>query len=501
MRLGIRLQILLALGAVLLVAFALLYFAVAGLARATLVGVRESTARALGRAVAGHVASEASNPSAELGSVLEAQLSADTVVAVGLYGASGERVGAAALPGAGGALPMATDAQIDRIEQASTSRGSALVVAVGVPRAPRGVAEVVVVVRTDPSSTPTSALARLFGLYTALTGAALLLLSYWVLTRLVVKPIDVLCRQAARVAGGARKVEFAPGGAQELTELGESLGSMMRKLSDEETLLQSRVAELDAATKELRSAQARLVRSERLASVGRLSAGLAHEVGNPLAAVSGLLELLSLGELDEAEQRDFIERARRETDRISGILRKLLDFSRPTSRGDEAALDARGDLAAALRDARALVEPQRSMRDVRLEVRADELVPPVRVATSEVVQVLLNLVWNAADAIQKEGRIEVSVEVGSEAVVLTVDDDGPGVPETVAASLFEPFVTTKEPGQGTGLGLAVCRGIVEGAGGSIAYARSPLGGARFAVSLPRADVPPRAAPSSRRPTP
>jgi signal transduction histidine kinase len=345
----------------------------------------------------------------------------------------------------------------------------------------RGVGSVAVLVRTDPATTPTAPLVRLVALYVAMVGAALLLFAYFAVTRLVVRPVDELSRGAARVASGGRSFDVTPGGGREFQELRESLATMTRAIRSEEEALRQKVAEVEAATAKLREAQASLVRSERLASVGRLSAGLAHEVGNPLASVQGLLELLADGGLSESEQKDFLARAKKETERIHLVVRGLLDFARPV-RGEGAS--AEGSVSEAVGAVRSLIRGQRTLRDVEIVIELEPELPSVRVATGELEQIVLNLLLNAGDAIGGKGRVEVAARLAKGEVEITIDDDGPGIDPDVTEKLFEPFVTTKEVGKGTGLGLAVCRGIVEAAGGSIAAERSPLGGARFRLAIP-----------------
>jgi signal transduction histidine kinase len=316
-----------------------------------------------------------------------------------------------------------------------------------------------------------------------LVALALLVLSYFALTRLIVGPLDALSRAARRVAAGARVLEVPRAGARELVELGEGLSVMTEKLLAEEEALRKKVDEVERATLSLKEAQDRLVRSERLASVGRLAAGLAHEVGNPITAMIGMQDLLLEGGLDEAEQRDFIARMRKETVRISAILRDLLAFARP---GAIAKASEPGNVESAVYDTVTLLTPQRAMRDVELSVDVHPDLPEVALSSEHLVQVLLNLLLNAADACEGGGHVTVTASKSPLGVLLAVEDDGPGVAADVRNRLFEPFVTTKDVGKGTGLGLAVCRGLVEAAGGSIQLDERHPKGARFVVELPPA---------------
>jgi signal transduction histidine kinase len=180
-----------------------------------------------------------------------------------------------------------------------------------------------------------------------------------------------------------------------------------------------------------------------------------------------------------------MQRMRRETDRIQVILRDLLDFARPTG-AVSAGPSEPGSVEAAVNDTTALLGPQKSMRDIELAVDLAPKLPKVVLSREHLVQVLLNLLLNAADACKVGGHITVRAVASELGVRLAVEDDGPGVEPAVQGNLFEPFVTTKEVGKGTGLGLAVCRGLVEGAGGTIVHDVDHHPGARFVVDLPRA---------------
>lgn len=325
----------------------------------------------------------------------------------------------------------------------------------------------------------------LMALYMGLLGVGLLLAIYLALTFLIVRPLDALGQAAHRVTRGIRPFELPKLPARELSSLGQSFHVMTERLLAEEEALKKRVAEVNEANERLKQAQERLLRSERLASVGRLAAGLAHEVGNPIAAMMGLEELLLQGGLTKAEERDFLQRIARETERVHRILRDLLDFARPTQHPTSDADEEPGEVEFAIEETLSLVRPQKAFRELSIEVKLDADLPLVRLSRARLVQVLLNLLLNAADALGPAGKIVIfarKVEDGS--VEVSVSDNGPGVPDAIKPTLFEPFVTTKDVGKGTGLGLAVCRGLVEGAGGSIGLDEGHRSGARFLLKLP-----------------
>ncbi|MDQ2644049.1 MAG: HAMP domain-containing histidine kinase [Myxococcota bacterium] len=457
MRAGLRLRILVLLGALLVVSFVPLYFAVATYTSLAFRQVRSTDAELLARVLAARLL----EPGIVLERALDKECRAVECLALAVYAADGRVLA-------------------ERGEQALLEGDSPRALRVSA-RSRRG--SVVLVLPNNERSMLATPLFRLLGLYTLLVALALLVLSYFALTRLIVRPLDQLTRSAERVAGGARRWTLPQTSVPELEQLGRSLGTMTEKLIREEELLRWKISEVESATRDLKEAQHRLVSSERLASVGRLSAGLAHEIGNPIAALIGMLELLLQGGLEEHEQRDFLERMRRETERIHGILRDLLQFARPTS----AASDERnqpGDVAAAIADTTTLLAPQKALKDIELSVDVEADLPLVTLGREQLVQVTLNLVLNAADAVGAGGKIILRARSDGATLELTVSDDGPGVSREIRDRLFEPFVTTKEVGRGTGLGLAVCRGLVEAAGGTIELDDAYSGGARFVVRLP-----------------
>jgi two-component system NtrC family sensor kinase len=475
-RLGIRLQILLLLGALLAIGFVPLYLAVARLTEASLTSARRDYARDLGRAVASQVLeARATRRAEDLSSLLEAQLSDAGVTAIAVYDGAGTQAVAA---GSVANLPPSVTAQQESTRRVATARGSALLIVVPDHR---GSGAVALTVSVGAPATGASALVQLVALYTAVVALALLFLAYVAMTRLVVRPVEDVSRAAGRVAAGARELDLGTPAARELADLTDSLREMTAKLLRDEQALRAKVEELELAKRELENAQESMVRSERLASVGRLAAGVAHEIGNPIAAILGFEELLLADDLPEGERRDFLLRMRSETERVNRVLRDLLDFARPP-RALATDLPAYASAQEACDVVAGLLKPQKKLQGLSLETRFEAGLPEVAIGGERLQQVLLNLIMNAVDA--AKSAIEVDVRRDGESVVISVADDGPGVAAEIRERLFEPFATTKEVGRGTGLGLAVCRGLVEAASGSIALRDSSLGGACFEVRLP-----------------
>jgi signal transduction histidine kinase len=336
----------------------------------------------------------------------------------------------------------------------------------------------------DPETTsPLSALLRF---YLLLTAIAILALTYVALTRLIVRPVENLTVASERLSSGTHADSVPVAGAAELARLSVSFNRMAADLRGEKQALVQRLKELERTTRELEATQDQLIRSEKLASVGRLAAGIAHEIGNPLAAVLGLVELLELGGLSKEEEREFLRRIRSETERIHRTIRELLDYARTSPAA--APSSERSDLAKVVEEAVKLVTPQKDVRGIMIERRFAD-VPEVVAPAHELTQIVLNLLLNAADAVGGEGSILVEVDRQGDRVRLSVSDSGPGIPDSIRDKLFEPFVTTKPAGKGTGLGLAVCHSLVERLGGAIRAENREHGGARFVVELPAAKSP------------
>jgi two-component system NtrC family sensor kinase len=519
LRAGLRLQLVLALGALTLLAFVPLFLAVASLTRHTLRANREEVARALGRAVAGRLADDvaAGRDDPTLRDValvsLDSLRTDNDAYGEGVVAVRIERPSPKDVPIEVGHPPtlvalrtLARDAPYGERTEHTNVEGGGPIVAVSV--ASPGV-RVQVALRVGDQASRAAPLLRLVAFYTAAFAVVLLVFAYLLLTRLIVRPIAALVQSTRRLeAGTSRRIDASQTlvGAAEVAELGGVIARTTTRLVEREEALAAKVRQLEAAKAELIAARDAIVRTERLASVGRLSAGLAHEVGNPIAALLGLEDVVLTGELD-AETRDLVSRMKRETERVHRVMRDLLDFARAGQEPAQSEQDAQATCTVreVVDEVVALVGPQRALRDIELLVEVDAGLPPVRMSGNRLQQVLLNLVMNAADAIgdsaRNSGGDSRGVTIGHIAlrarrdegphVRIEVEDDGPGIAPEVAPNLFEPFVTTKDVGKGTGLGLAVCRGLVEGVGGTIVVESGELPGACFVLKLPTPEAPPR----------
>ena len=241
--------------------------------------------------------------------------------------------------------------------------------------------------------------------------------------------------------------------------------------------------ELQERIEAQRQAENSLVRSARLAAVGEMAAGVAHELNNPLTTVSGFVELL-LDELPAGSpQRSELELVLRESQRAHGVVRRLLDFSRPS---EEHRL--RTDINELVNDVLGLVYHLMRTGGVSLVTDMEDNLPWLVINPGQIKQVILNILHNAIQAMADGGVLTVQTSrrrrEKRDWVVVTVHDTGEGIPPENLVSIFEPFFTTRPPGKGTGLGLSVSYGIVTEHGGFIDVSSQLNQGSSFAIYFP-----------------
>jgi signal transduction histidine kinase len=321
----------------------------------------------------------------------------------------------------------------------------------------------------------------------ALAGAASLAVAATaalLLVRSVGTPVTRLFAAAealGRGAAGDLPVLEPPGEAsgRGLARAAVAFERLAAALAAERARLAEKLAQLERANADLLRARESLLRAERLATLGRLASGVAHEVGNPLGAITGYVELARDPQRTAAEVSDFLARIGEEALRIDRTVRELLDLGRPAE-ALAGEVELRRPLEAALRLARV----QARFRSVDVEVELSSTLPPVAGDERRLAQVFLNLLLNAGDAMAGAGRVRIDAALVGGRVAVRVADDGPGIAPGDLPRVFEPFFTTKGAGQGTGLGLAVSQGIVESFGGELLAGNAPGRGAVFTVVLP-----------------
>jgi signal transduction histidine kinase len=306
-----------------------------------------------------------------------------------------------------------------------------------------------------------------FSIITALVPNLLLLL---LVLRTISRPLQKITLAALKVTRGGYGTEVdLKKSNDEIGLLADSFNEMSRKMA----------ADID----EMRRLSEQLVRTEKLAAMGTLAAGVAHEVNNPLASVSSLVQMMQSESGHSVETRERLSLIAAQIERIKQVTREMTEFARPRP-ASRTLVDLNELAASSLRLAQ--FDMAFDSIDAILE-RAEDL-PQILADEDQMRQVLLNLLLNARDAMPNGGELRLRTVFSPEEVSIEIADSGDGIPEEYLRSIFDPFFTTKLTGKGTGLGLAVCYGIVVAHDGRIEAANSPNGGAVFTITLPRTDI-------------
>ncbi|MEW6703084.1 MAG: ATP-binding protein [Bacteroidota bacterium] len=229
---------------------------------------------------------------------------------------------------------------------------------------------------------------------------------------------------------------------------------------------------------EFKRLQAQIDQSEKLAVIGQLAAGVAHEIGNPLTSISSLVQILQRRNHDQFMNEQLVN-IKENIDRISKIVRELVDFSRPPSYETSSQ-----DITDVIKTALGIVKYDKRVRKVKFETDLKNVLPNVNVAADQLLQVFVNILINALDAIEGNGMIIVKSNFDTKNVIVEIGDDGCGIEDTVVEKIFDPFFTTKDVGRGTGLGLSVSYGIIKRFKGEIKVRSKLNEGSTFTIVLP-----------------
>ena len=294
---------------------------------------------------------------------------------------------------------------------------------------------------------------------------ALLAIAWWLLGREVVDPLQRLVRSMQRAAAGETPIVADEGRPDEV-------GIAARGFDATLSALHRSTLELEKVYAE------RMVRADRFAAVGEMATGLAHEIKNPLAGLSGALELLAEDLAASPPQAEMVKEMRHQVTRLTQTMEGLLRFARPPR-----ARMRTMDVNAALENVLFLVRQQRTKGPVTVQRRSDPALPPVHGDPALLEQVFVNVCLNACQAMNGAGgTLTVNSFLRDERVIVEIADSGPGIPPAVRPHIFTPFYTTRH--DGNGLGLAISARIVVEHGGQIDFSCPPEGGTVFSVSLP-----------------
>jgi len=302
-------------------------------------------------------------------------------------------------------------------------------------------------------------------------------------------PLRALTEGTHRLGSGELGYQIPVQSDAELQDLANSFNRMSSQIQEahEEINAWNRTLEerVEQKTRELSGAQEEMLRVERMASIGKLAAVVAHEINNPLAGILTYAKLLkkrlSREPEPNAENIGMLDLMESESRRCGDIVKNLMTFARPTTINMEPS-----NVNLVIDRCVRLVQHQLDLKNVELHQDLCQDLPAVRCDPGQIEQVVLALVMNAIDALSNGGNLALSTRKwsGAESVQIEVRDDGVGMPREVIAKMFEPFFTTKEHGRGLGLGLAISRNIVDRHGGRIEVASEPGRGTTFTITLP-----------------
>jgi signal transduction histidine kinase len=295
---------------------------------------------------------------------------------------------------------------------------------------------------------------------------------------LIGRPLSRILEHTKRMGAGDLSTLLDLNRRDELGQVATGLNVLSADLRDARERARVETEGRIAAIEEARHA-------DRLRTVGQLASGIAHELGTPMNVVTGRAQLIADGGMSPQETLESAKIIKHETERMTAIVRQLLDFAR---RG--AALRMRADLRHVLRRTVSLLEPLAQKRRVTILLEGLDRPAPVDVNEAQIQQVLSNVILNAVEASRAHGSVVVRLgEAGDPGdgdwIAVTVRDEGDGIPAEHIPRLFEPFFTTKEPGQGTGLGLSIAYGILEEHGGRITVDSTVGLGSVFTIRLPK----------------
>ncbi len=358
-----------------------------------------------------------------------------------------------------------------------------------------------------------------------LDALVLIIFGSLLLTRVLVNPLKELVRLTQKISEGDFSQTIAVTSTNEIGQLVDSFNRMIIRLKENQESLESYLESLETTNKKLKEAQEELLRSEKLASIGRFAAGVAHEVGNPLGAILGYTGILEKGGVDPEEGKDYLKRIEKEIERINRIVRELLDFARPSK------MEIREiEVNKVLENTLSLLSYQKNFRNIQTQLDLQSGLPMIKGDEAQLSQVFLNMILNAIDAMPHGGNLNIQTQTyvveyllsdsfqriypprrkgdpvesdyshlrkpdplsamltkfskGETLVKTIISDTGTGIEKEDLKRIFDPFFTTKDPDKGTGLGLSVSLRIVESMGGEIKVESEVGKGTKFDIYFP-----------------
>ncbi|MEW6377605.1 MAG: ATP-binding protein [Thermodesulfobacteriota bacterium] len=346
------------------------------------------------------------------------------------------------------------------------------------------------------------------------------------LSRVLVKPLKDLVRLTQKISDSDFSEKIEVTSKNEIGQLMGSFNRMIERLKENQESLENYLESLELTNKKLKQAQEELIRTEKLASIGKFAAGVAHEVGNPLGAILGYTSILEKGGINQEESKDYLKRIEKEIERINRIVRELLDFARP-SQPEFREVEINKVIESTL----SLLSYQKNFKNIQTKIDLQPNLPMIKGDESQLSQVLINIILNAVDAMSNGGVLRIQTEEyvvedlfpgrlqnlyyprrrredpmesdyshlrkpdpltailkkfsrGDRLVRTRISDTGVGIKKEDLERIFDPFFTTKSPDRGTGLGLSISLRIVESMGGEIRVESEVGNGSAFEIYFP-----------------
>lgn len=321
-------------------------------------------------------------------------------------------------------------------------------------------------------------------LYIVFDGIVLILFGFFLLSRYLVNPINKLIKMTENISeGNLTRVPLFLSDKNEVGKLSAALNTLSENLKKEKQKIDEQFKTLERQNQQLKQAHKEIIQAEKLASMGRLAAGIAHEIGNPVGIILGYIHMLRDTDIRPSDREDYLNRMEKETERVNLIIRDFLNYSRP---GTRAVTEI--DLNSILRETVTLVSCQKDFNSISPVFDLSDRLPPIFADSREIQQLMINLILNARDAMPGGGTLTLATTLdtsaGEDKICLTIADTGSGIPEEDQNKIFDPFFTTKAEGRGTGLGLSNVHRIVESLQGTIDFTSRPGRGTTFTIRIP-----------------
>ena len=304
---------------------------------------------------------------------------------------------------------------------------------------------------------------------------------YYLLSKTIVNPVQKLISLTKDISRGIALETPISLNISEINKLQDALVSMSEEIEVSKSTLEVNIENLEFANKQLIETQKELIASEKMASLGKLSAGVAHEIGNPLSAISGYMEILSKGQgMDQEQKLKYMGKVSTEIERINRIISTLLDYAKPRE-----TLETSININDIINKSVELLSNQGIFKKINLEIELSNHPLIIRIDEHQLLQVFINLLINAKEAVNDEGKITIRSYLNDNNLAeVTIQDNGSGINKEDINRIFDPFFTTKEPGSGTGLGLSISHRIINQFDGNISVSSNPGNETIFTLTFP-----------------